>query len=128
MRLTTAFFANHVDVVDQMLNVSGGFWKTTTVAANSSSFRCCAVVLVDTSADDVGQQFALHINAEGPHGTIQAPAFSHEFTLDGPTTFMCLTSLVLPIDPGGGRHVYNFRVGGRHDRVDVPLAVRVALG
>jgi hypothetical protein len=124
MRVTSAFFANHVDVVDQMLNVEGGFWKTTTVAANSTGFRCCAVVLVETGADDVGQQFALHIDAVGPVGTLQAPAFSNELTLDGPTTFMCLTSLVLPIDPGGGRHIYTFRIGD-HDRVDVPLAVRV---
>ncbi|WP_006241824.1 hypothetical protein [Mycolicibacterium tusciae] len=126
MRLNSVFFANHVDVVDQMLNVEGGFWKTTTVAANSTGFQCCAVVLVDTDADDVGQQFALHIDAEGPRGTLQAPAFSQEFTLDGPMTFMCLTSLVLPIDAGGGRHTYTFRLGDEQHRVNVPLAVRVA--
>ncbi|WP_099039601.1 hypothetical protein [Mycobacterium neglectum] len=125
MRLTSAFFANHVDLVDQMLNVEGGFWKTTTVAANSTGFRCCAVVLVDTDAGDVGRQFALHIDAEGPHGTLQAPAFAQDFTLDRPTTFMCLTSLVLPIAAGGGRHAYTFRIGDGHDRVDVPLAIRV---
>lgn len=125
MRVTSAFFANHVDVVDQMLNVEGGFWKTTTVAANSAGFRCHAVLLVDTGADDVGQQFSLHIDAVGPHGTLQSPAFSQEFTLDGPTTFMCLTDLVLPIDAGGGRHTYTFRLGDQHDGVDVPLAVRV---
>ena len=125
MRLTSAFFANHVDVVDQMLNVQGGVWKTTSVAPNSIGFRCCAVVLVDTDADDIGQKFDLHIDAEGPHGTLQSPAFTQEFTLDGPTSFMCLTSLVLPIDGGGGRHTYTFRVGDDHDRVDVPLAVRV---
>jgi hypothetical protein len=125
MRLTSAFFANRVDVVDQMLNVEGGFWKTTTVAANSTGFRCCAVVLIDIGANDIGQQFALHIDAQGPLGTRRVPAFSKEFTLDGPTMFLCTTSLVLPIDPGGGRHMYSFRIDGQHDRVDVPLAVRV---
>jgi hypothetical protein len=125
MRLTSAFFANNVDVVDQMLNVQGGFWKTTTVAADAGRFRCCAVVLLDTSADDIGQEFALHIDAQGPLGNRQASAFSKEFTLDAPLAFICLTSLVLPIDAGGGRHIYSFRVADQPDRVDVPLAVRV---
>lgn len=126
MRLTSAFFANHVDVVEGMLNVEGGFWRTTTVATNSAGFRCGAVVLVDVEADDVGQPFALHIDAVGPRGTLSAPAFSQEFTLDGPTTFMGFTSLVLPIDPGGGRHTYTFRLADQRGGVEVPLAVRVA--
>ena len=31
MRLAGAFFANRADVVDDMLNVEGGFWATTVV-------------------------------------------------------------------------------------------------
>ena len=49
-----------------------------------------------------------------------------EFSVDAPSMFMCFPSMVLPIDPGGGRHVYSFRIGGQHERVDVPLAVRVS--
>ena len=126
MRLSSAFFANRVDVVDQMLDVEGGFWKTTTVSANAAGFQCSAVVLVDVSTDDIGQEFSLHIDAEGPGGQRRAPVFTKDFTLDAPSMFLCLTSLVLPIEPGGGRHIYSFYLGGHHDRVDVPLAVRVA--
>jgi hypothetical protein len=125
MRLNAAFFANHAEVVDQMLNVEGGFWKTTTVPAGSGGFRCCAVVLCDMEADDVGTPFSLHIDAEGPNGHRAAPAISTEFTVDSPSMFMCFQSMVLPIDPGGGRHVYTFRLAGQHERVDVPLAVRL---
>src|SRR6476661_4991371 len=38
MRLTNAFFANHAEVVDDMLNVTGGCWTSTTVADGSTVF------------------------------------------------------------------------------------------
>src|SRR5258708_2814850 len=41
MRLAGAVFANRADVVDDMLNVEGGFWATTSVAAHSELFQCC---------------------------------------------------------------------------------------
>jgi hypothetical protein len=126
MRLTAVFFANHVEVENHMLNVEGGFWRTTTVPPNSAGFRCSAVVLCDMNPEDVGQQFALHIDAEGPLGHRQSPAHSTKFSLDVPSMFMCISSIVLPIDPGGGRHVYSFRIEGQHERVDVPLAIRVS--
>jgi hypothetical protein len=109
-----------------MLNVQGGFWKTTTVPPNSTAFRCCAVVLCDMDNDDVGKPWTLHIDAQGPMGHTRTSAHSIEFTVDAPSMFLCFTAMVLPIDPGGGRHTYTFRVGGQHERVDVPLAVRVA--
>ena len=37
MRLTNAFFANHAEVVDDMLNVTGGCWTSTTVADGSTA-------------------------------------------------------------------------------------------
>ena len=126
MRLTAVFFANHVEVESHMLNVEGGFWKTTTVPPNSAGFRCGVVVLCDIDPEDVGQQFTLHIDAEGPLGHSQFPVHSMEFSVDAPSMFMCFPSMVLPIDPGGGHHVYSFRIGGQHERVDVPLAVRVS--
>ena len=58
--------------------------------------------------------------------TASTPAHSTEFSVDAPSMFMCFTSLVLPIDPGGGRHVYSFRLAGQQEQVDVPLAVRVS--
>jgi len=125
MRLTAAFFANHAEVVDHMLNVQGAFWKTTVVAVGSPGFRSCAVVLCDMDADDVGQQFSLHIDAQGPMGHQLTPAFATDFTVESPSMFLCFTSMALPIDPEGGRHVYTFRIAGQHHRVDVPLAVRV---
>lgn len=125
MRLTAAFFANHADVVDDMLNVEGAFWKTVTVPARSLGFRSCAVVLCEMNVDDVGQPFSLHIDAHGPMGHQLTPAHSTDFTVDSPSMFMCFPSLVLPIDPEGGRHSYTFRLGGQHERIDVPLAVRV---
>lgn len=43
MRLTNAFFANHAEVVDDMLNVTGGCWTSTTVADGATAFAvmCC---------------------------------------------------------------------------------------
>jgi hypothetical protein len=84
------------------------------------------VVLYDLDPEDVGQRFALHIDAEGPLGHRRSPAHSTEFSVDAPSMFMCFSSMVLPIDPGGGRHVYSFYLAGQYERVDVPLAVRVS--
>jgi hypothetical protein len=128
MRLSAAFFANRAEVVDHMLNVEGAFWKSVTIAPRSIRFVCSAIILCEMDATDVGQKFALHIDVNGPMGHQLAPAFSTEFTVDTPSMFMCFPSMALPIDPQGGRHVYTFRLDGQHERVDVPLAVRVARG
>jgi hypothetical protein len=39
--------------------------------------------------------------------------------------FMRLTQITRPIEPGGGPHVYSFRVDGTHERFDVPLDIVV---
>lgn len=126
MRLTAAFFANRAEVVNDMLNVDGGFWRTTTVVPRAVAFECCAVVLCEVDKDDIGRPFALRIDAEGPTGRRWVPAQSSNFTVNGPMMFMCFPSMVLPIEPGGGRHLYTFRLDGQHERIDVPLAVRLA--
>jgi hypothetical protein len=125
MRLTAAFFANHAEVMNDMLNVEGAFWKTTTVQPGSTGFRCSTVVLCEINSDDLGQPYSLHIDAEGPSGQRLAPAHTTDFTVEGQSLFMCFPSIVLPIDPGGGRHLYTFRIAGQHERVDVPIAVRL---
>jgi hypothetical protein len=126
MRLTAAFFANRAEVVHGMLNVEGGFWKSTSVAPNSASFRCYTVVICEMNADDVGQRFSMLIDGEGPSGHRWTPAHSTNFTVDSPSLFMCMPLMVLPIEPGGGLHHYTFRLDGQHERVDVSLAVRLA--
>jgi len=123
MRLAGAFFANKADVVDDMLNVEGGFWATTTVPANTSGFPCDCVVLCDTRRRDVGTHYSLHIDAVGATGQRWAPAWSTSFQLPSAMKFMVLTQITLPIEPAGGRHVYSFRLDGGHERFDVPLDV-----
>ena len=123
MRLAGAFFANRADVVDDMLNVEGGFWATTSVPAHSELFQCCCVVLCDTRRRDVGTPYTLHIDAAGPTGQRWAPAWSTNFQLPSAMKFMVLTQLALPIEPDGGRHVYSFRLEGSHERFDIPLDV-----
>ena len=125
MRLAGAFFANRADVVDDMLNVEGGFWATTSVAARSELFQCCCVVLCDTRRRDVGTSYTLHIDAAGPTGQRWAPAWSTKFQLPSVMKFMVLTQIALPIEPNGGRHVYSFRLEGSHERFDIPLDVIV---
>jgi hypothetical protein len=125
MRLAGAFFANRAEVVNEMLNVEGGFWTSTTVPVNTTSIRSNCVVLCDTRRRDVGTQYALHIDATGPTGTRWASAFSTTFQLPSAMKFMVLTQIALPVEPAGGRHVYSFRVEGTHERFDVPLDVIV---
>jgi hypothetical protein len=125
MRLTAAFFANRVEVVDGMLNLEGGFWASTTVAPNATAFQCDVVVLCDMDANDVGESFSMVIDAEGPNEQ-GLPSHTSSFTVEAPMKFMCMPSLVLPIVAGGGYHVYRFRLEGEHARIDVPLAVRLA--
>ncbi|ODQ85404.1 hypothetical protein [Mycolicibacterium holsaticum] len=125
MRLTAAFFANRVEVVDGMLNLEGGFWASTTVAPNATAFQCDVVVLCDMDANDVGESFSMVIDAEGPNEQ-RLPSHTSSFTVEAPMKFMCMPSLVLPIVAGGGYHVYRFRLEGEHARIDVPLAVRLA--
>ena len=127
MRLTAAFFANRAEVVNGMLNVQSAFWASTTVAPNANGFSTDAVVLCDADAEDIGRQFTLTVDAEGPTGR-RLPAFAQDFTLDAQSLFVCVPGLVLPIEPGGGFHTYRFRLDGQHERVDVRLAVRQTRG
>ena len=107
MRLAGAFFANHAEVVDEMLNVEGGFWASTTVPARAAAFSCSCVVLCDTRRRDVDTHYTLHIGAAGPTGQRWAPAWSTKFQLRR------------------GRHVYSFRLEGSNARFDIPLDVVV---
>jgi hypothetical protein len=125
MRLAGAFFANHAEVVNDMLNVEGGFWASTTVPTRTTNFTCSCVVLCDTRRRDVGTHYTLHIDAAGPTGQRWAPAWSTEFQLPSAMKFMVLTQIALPIEPTGGRHVYGFRLEGSHERFDIPLDVIV---
>jgi hypothetical protein len=126
MRLTTAFFANRAEIVDGMLNLEGGFWKSTTVAPTAATFRSYVVVVVEVDRSDAGRQYTMQIDGQGPSGRRWAPVHVTTFTISGPVQFMCMPLLALPIEPGGGMHVYTFRIDGQHERVDVPIAVRVA--
>lgn len=126
MRLTTAFFANHAEVVDGMLDVQGAFWKSTGVTPDATGFWCDIVVLCDGEAPDADQRYSLRINAEGPSGRRWTPAYTLDFSLDSPAKFLVLPQTQLPIEPGGGLHVYAFQLDGQHERVDVPLIVHVA--
>jgi hypothetical protein len=125
MRLTAAFFANRAAVEDGMLSVGGGFWSSTTVAPRSAGFMSNTVVVCEVDPEDVGRQFSLHIDAQGPTGQRWTPARSRDFTVGSLMMFMILAEIVLPIEPSGGRHVYTFRLDGQHERVDLPLDVRV---
>jgi hypothetical protein len=125
MRLAGAFFANRADVVDDMLNVEGGFWTTTAVPASAAGFQCNCVVLCDTRRRDVGTEYTLHIDAAGPTGQRWAPAWSRNFQLPSAMKFMVLTQIALPIEANGGRHVYSFRLEGSHERFDIPLDIVV---
>jgi|GEM_PF-6466130 len=126
MRLTAAFFANRAEVVDGMLNVTGGFWRSTTVEPGATQFYCYTVVVVEAEPEDVGKRFTIVIDGCGPSGVRWTPAHSSTFTIDMPILFMCMPMMVLPIEPAGGQHTYTFRLDGQHERVDVPLLVRVA--
>ena len=67
MRLAGAFFANRAEIVDDMLNVEGGFWASTTVPAQSAGFQCSCVALCDTRRRDIGTDHRLHIDAAGKY-------------------------------------------------------------
>jgi hypothetical protein len=123
MRLAGAFFANKAEVVDDMLNVEGGFWASTTVPARAGSFQCHCVVLCDTRQRDVGTHYTLHIDAAGPTGQRWAPAWSANFQLPSAMKFMVLPQITLPVEATGGRHVYSVRQEGSHERFDIPLDV-----
>lgn len=126
MRLTAAFFANRVEVVNSMLDVEGAFWSSVTVAPDAPAFLCNTVVLCEVDDEDIGRQFTLIIDGEGPTGR-HLPAFSFPFKVDSHVLFMCMPSMALPIETGGGFHRYRFRLDGQHERVEVRIAVRPAL-
>ena len=125
MRVTGAFFANKAEIIDDMLNVEAGFWTSSTVAKGSIGIRANCVVLCDTQPDDIGQQFGLRIDAAGPTGRVWTPAHATNFDLTTPMKFIVATQIALPIEPEGGKHIYSFRIEGRHERIDLPLDVFV---
>jgi len=54
MRLAGAFFANHAEVVDDMLNVEGGFWASTT-APREIPVRCHRPVMSEREVHVAGK-------------------------------------------------------------------------
>jgi len=126
MQLHGAFFANRATVVNEMLNVEGGVWASTTVPVGSVGFNCICVILCEAGPYDVGRQFSLCVDAAGPTGGRWKPAWSTDFTVSSPMAFMLTPPIALPIEPDGGHHVYTFRLGGQHARVDVALDVLLA--
>jgi hypothetical protein len=125
MQLNGAFFANHAEVVDDMLNVVGGCWSSTTVANGSTGFASYCVVLCEATRRDNDQTFRLSIDATGPTGQQWADAHSAEFTVSGRIQFMVTPPIILPIEPQGGRHTYTFRLGDEAKLV-LPLHVYLA--
>ena len=117
MRLTNAFFANHAEVVDDMLNVTGGCWTSTTVADGSTAFATRCVVFCEVSRQDRGKQFGLHIDAAGPTGQQWTPARSSYFTVPSRIAFMVTPPIALPIEPTGGMHVYTVRLEDHEERI-----------
>ena len=125
MRLTAAFFVNRAAVENGMLNLSGGFWSSTSIVPGSGGFNSQIVVVCEMAATDLGKRFSLHIDAQGPSGRRWTPAQSSDFTVERPMMFLC-TSSFLPVEPEGGPHLYTLRLDGQHERVDLPLDVRLA--
>ena len=128
MRLTGAFFANHAEVVDDMLNVTGGCWTSTTVADGSTAFGTRCVIFCEVSRQDRGKQFGLHIDAAGPTGQQWTPARSSYFTVPSRIAFMVTPPIALPIEPNGGMHVYTVRLEDHPERIALPLHVQVVAG
>ena len=68
MRLTGAFFANHAEVVDDMLNVTGGCWTSTTVADGSTAFGTRCVMKITRSGSPCRFTFKWWREAPFPNG------------------------------------------------------------
>jgi hypothetical protein len=128
MRLTNAFFANHAEVVDDMLNVTGGCWTSTTVADGSTAFAARCVIFCEVSRQDRGKQFGLHFDAAGPAGQQWTPARSSYFTVPSRIAFMVTPPIALPIEPNGGMHVYTVRLEDHDEVITLPLHVQVVAG
>jgi hypothetical protein len=125
MHLTGAFFANAAREVEGMLDVSGGCWSSTTVRQGSTGFTTQLVAFADVGGDDIGQDHVVCIDAVGPTGGRWTPAVATSFTATELLVFMITPQIVLPIEPAGGRHVYNVRIQGQHIQVALPLQVNV---
>ncbi|WP_123025446.1 hypothetical protein [Mycolicibacterium stellerae] len=128
MRLTNAFFANHAEVVDDMLNVTGGCWNSTTVADGSTAFATRCVVFCEVTRQDRGKEFVLHIDAAGPSGQEWTPARSSTFTVPSKIAFMVTPTITLPVEPNGGMHVYTVRLEDHPEQITLPLHVQVVAG
>jgi hypothetical protein len=128
MRLTNAFFANHAEVVDDMLNVTGGCWTSTTVADGSTAFTTRCVIFCEVSRQDRDKQFGLHIDAAGPAGQQWTPARSSYFTVPSRIAFMVTPPISLPIEPNGGMHVYTVHLEDHDEVITLPLHIQVVAG
>jgi hypothetical protein len=128
MHLTGAFFANAASETNGMLEVSGGCWSSTTVPPGSTGFLTQLVLLADVGDDSVGQEYVVCVDANGPTGSRWTAALSTPFVVTEFLVFMITPQIMLPIEPAGGRHVYNVRIQGQHYQIDLPLQVYVASG
>jgi hypothetical protein len=126
MRLTGAFFANHAEVVDEMLNVTGGCWSSTTVQTGSTGFGSQCVILCEAARQDRDRDLHLSFDAAGPSGTEWKAARTMSFTPTGRVAFLVTPPMILPIEPQGGRHVYTVRLDGHDERIEIPLLVYLA--
>ena len=84
------------------------------------------VVLADVDGDDVGQEYVVCVDADGPTGSRWAGALSTSFVVTEVLVFMITPQIVLPIEPAGGHHVYNVRIQGQHNQIVLPLQENIA--
>ncbi|MFF2027483.1 hypothetical protein ACFVW2_37670, partial [Streptomyces sp. NPDC058171] len=82
---------------------------------------CYLVVLSEAGADDYGSTLTLVVEAMAPSGRTTT-ALRGQVHVEGPVYFM-IVPFTIPVEPGGGRHVYSVRIEGREETVAFALDV-----
>lgn len=124
MIITGAFLAEHAEIVDRKLNITGGVWDTVTAPATGDGVPMFLVALVQAGPDDQKRAATAQVTILQPDGSILAKSPETAVTIgDGNEN----GALVLPLSlaPAGlGRHVFLIEVDG--SAASVPVLVVAA--
>lgn len=125
MQITSAFFADHVAIYENKLNVLGAVWSFYALTELPSQRTLPVAVISQVGPDDRGAMHTVELVMRSPDGSVVGNG-SVQVTLpsDYDSEYLCLAFGIDVAFTSPGRHVAQFLTAG-DPQMALPLDVRV---
>lgn len=125
MQITSAFFADHVAIYENKLNVLGAVWSFYTLGDLPSQRTLPVAVIAQVGPDDRGSMHNVELVMRSPDGSVVGKG-SVQVTLasDFDSEYLCLAFGIDVAFIAPGRHVAQFSVAAE-PQMALPLDVRI---